>query len=473
MSETNDFSNMPGPWGWPLFGSALQLTSFAEKTLLNWANQHYGNIFRYKMFNQDCVVLNGYDAIKEGLLTNKSEMSGRITGPLFEAIRDNRGLFFIQYGDSWKKWKPFLVKSVASVMPDLPQIICEQADEFLSEDLNDFIENGESVALGDYLLYRMAQVVFLSCMNKEFLSKKKMELQELVSDIYAPLTNIKFSILWFAPSLSYFPPFSSFLADESTRRSKIVNRIIALIEEHRQEKRSHMKDLTCFFFEEYPEPDQGDLESLALIFMDMISAGSATVANQLMWVILFLSKHPDMMGEVQHEIEEGMKGYESIWDLYKCQEKVPFLKAVIQETMRLRPIAPGSLYHRTISDTKVGGYKIPKDVVIHPNLWSVHHDLKYWGPDVEAFRPDRHLDKDGKFVKSDHVIPFSIGERKCTGKPIAEADIFVFLATIMLRYDVSLDPEYEDVDMTGISSAILKPPDYKVRLTYRQTKQNL
>nr|XP_039272304.1 cytochrome P450 1A1-like [Styela clava] len=289
MSETTEFRNMPGPWGWPLFGSALQLKSFAEKTLLNWANQHYGNIFRYKMFNQDCVVLNGYDAIKEGLLTNKSEMSGRITGPLFEAIRDNRGLFFIQYGDSWKNWKLFVVKSVASVMPDLPQIICEQADEFLSEDLKDFIENGESVALGDYLLYRMAQVVFLSCMNKEFLSKKKMELQEL----------------------------------------------------------------------------------LPLI-----------------------------------------------------------------ETMRLRPIAPGALYHKTISDTVVGGYKIPKDVVIHPNLWSVHHDLKYWGPDVEAFRPDRHLDKDGKFVKSDHVIPFSVGERKCIGKQIAEADIFVFLATTMLRYDV-------------------------------------
>ncbi|XP_077971469.1 cytochrome P450 2H2-like [Styela clava] len=175
MSETTEFRNMPGPWGWPLFGSAL----------------------------------NGYDAIKEGLLTNKSEMSGRITGPLFEAIRDNRGLFFIQYGDSWKNWKPFVVKSVASVMPDLPQIICEQADEFLSEDLKDFIENGESVALGDYLLYRMAQVVFLSCMNKEFLSKKKMELQELVSDIYAPLANIKFSLLSFAPSLSCFLPFSS------------------------------------------------------------------------------------------------------------------------------------------------------------------------------------------------------------------------------------------------------------------------
>ncbi|XP_039271844.2 cytochrome P450 2E1-like isoform X1 [Styela clava] len=463
MSETTEFRNMPGPWGWPLFGSALQLKPFAEKTLLNWANQHYGNIFRYKIFNQDWVVLNGYDAIKEGLLTNKSEMSGRITGPLFEAIRDNRGLFFIQYGDSWKKWKPFVVKSVASVM----------SYKFLSEDLKDFIENGESVALGDYLQYRMDQVAFLSCMNKEFPSNRRMELQKLVSDINAPRFKSKFPILFFTPSLSYFPPFSWFLADESASRSKLVKRIIALIEEHRLEKQSHMKDLTCSFFEENPEPDQYDLESLALIFMDMISAGSIPVSNQLMWVIIFLLKHRDMMEEVQQELEEGMKGYGSIWDLYKCQEKVPLLKAVIQEAMRLRPIAPGALFHKTISDTVVGGYKIPKGVVIYPNLWSVHHDPKYWGPDVEAFRPDRHLDKNGKFVKSDHVIPFSIGDRKCAGKLIAEADIFVFLATIVLRYDVSLDPAYEDVDMSGISSSILKPPDYKVILARRQTKQKL
>ncbi|GFT77362.1 cytochrome P450 2J2, partial [Nephila pilipes] len=43
------------------------------------------------------------------------------------------------------------------------------------------------------------------------------------------------------------------------------------------------------------------------------------------------------------------------------------------------------------------------------NLWSVHHNPKYWGNDAEIFRPERFLSEDGKrVIKSEHFIPFSI-----------------------------------------------------------------
>ena len=64
---------------------------------------------------------------------------------------------------------------------------------------------------------------------------------------------------------------------------------------------------------------------------------------------------------------------------------------------------------RATKDVVIDGIRIPQDEIVVPNLWSVHFDEKLY-PDPHTFRPERFIIEEGKVVKSEHLVPFSIGE---------------------------------------------------------------
>lgn len=100
------------------------------------------------------------------------------------------------------------------------------------------------------------------------------------------------------------------------------------------------------------------------------------------------------------------------------------------EAQRMSAVAPLTVPHYAAKDARLRGYYIPKvatisvlqqhvsnDVItrhykqgsiININIHSVHHDPNHW-LDPEHFKPDRHLDKEGKLVKTDHFMPFGLG----------------------------------------------------------------
>ena len=86
-------------------------------------------------------------------------------------------------------------------------------------------------------------------------------------------------------------------------------------------------------------------------------------------------------------------------------------------------LAPLALPHTATRDTIIGGYTVPKDSWIIPNLYACHHDHDVWG-DPDNFRPERWIDEHGALRKYKEYIPFSIGrliesvKTTCTEKKI-------------------------------------------------------
>ena len=72
---------------------------------------------------------------------------------------------------------------------------------------------------------------------------------------------------------------------------------------------------------------------------------------------------------------------------------------------------PFAVIHSTKEDIELQGYRIPKNTMVLPLMFSVFHDPKYWDQ-PQTFNPDRFLDKSGKIMKKDAQIPFSIGKCK-------------------------------------------------------------
>ncbi|HZN95555.1 MAG TPA: cytochrome P450, partial [Myxococcales bacterium] len=105
---------------------------------------------------------------------------------------------------------------------------------------------------------------------------------------------------------------------------------------------------------------------------------------------------------------------------------------VINESMRLYP--PAWLIAReAINDDALGGFHVPAGSTVLASPWVLHRDPRFWGPDPEAFRPERFL---GKEPVAGTFIPFAAGPRACVGNHFALLELHVVLGRILERFEL-------------------------------------
>ena len=94
---------------------------------------------------------------------------------------------------------------------------------------------------------------------------------------------------------------------------------------------------------------------------------------------------------------------------------LPYLEATAMEILRKANVIPFGVQHTVSEDVVFHGYFIPKNAIILPFIGSILSDQQMWD-DPEVFRPERFLDDDGKIVRPDEFIPFSLGKRFSAGR---------------------------------------------------------
>ncbi|KAF0299693.1 Farnesoate epoxidase [Amphibalanus amphitrite] len=105
--------------------------------------------------------------------------------------------------------------------------------------------------------------------------------------------------------------------------------------------------------------------------------------------------------------------------------RLPRTRAFLSEVMRRSSLTPASVPHRATAPLTIEGFSVPEDAVLRYGIQSTHWDGRLW-PQPELFRSQRFL-RDGQFVPSDHLAPYGVGARRCTGRRLAE--LYTFLMT--------------------------------------------
>uniref|UniRef100_H2YAB3 Uncharacterized protein n=1 Tax=Ciona savignyi TaxID=51511 RepID=H2YAB3_CIOSA len=123
---------------------------------------------------------------------------------------------------------------------------------------------------------------------------------------------------------------------------------------------------------------------------------------------------------------------------------MPYTCAFIQEVYRFRTLVPLNVPHKTNKSFDINGYTIPKGTTISTNIWAVHNNPDVWD-EPNKFKPERHLDDKGNFVQSKHVIPFSVGPRHCLGEQVARMEVFIFLVSLVQKFEFLPDPDATDL----------------------------
>jgi cytochrome P450 len=205
---------------------------------------------------------------------------------------------------------------------------------------------------------------------------------------------------------------------------------------------------------------QSGEHNLRVVLSDLLDAGSETTSSTLVWAILYLCKDPKVQTKLQDELDQvvGKTRQATLED----RQKLPYMDAVVHETLRKSSIASLGIFHSALEDTTLGGYTIAKGTWISVNSYHVHHDPEIWG-DPMNFRPERFLSPDGKTVlKNDALIPFSVGKRVCVGEQIARDSIFLFLTSILQRFEIKFDPAKPEPNMESSTEMFLQADPFYV-----------
>lgn len=169
-----------------------------------------------------------------------------------------------------------------------------------------------------------------------------------------------------------------------------------------------------------------------------------------------LIKSPKNMEKLQSEIRNliGGKGKVDEDDL----PKLPFLKAVINESLRLYPPAPLLIPRETMKKCTLDGHEIQTGTTVYVNAWAVGRDPEYW-KNPYSFVPERffngNIDPKGKDFG---LIPFGSGRRICPGMAMGLANVELTVANLLYGFDWELPPgaRPEDLDTTPTRGLVVQ-----------------
>ncbi|KAL1939407.1 hypothetical protein VTO73DRAFT_9963 [Trametes versicolor] len=162
-------------------------------------------------------------------------------------------------------------------------------------------------------------------------------------------------------------------------------------------------------------------------------AGIETTAGTLCVFFLAMLHFPEAMRKAQAELDavvgaDRLPGYED-------RERLPYLKAVINETLRWRPIAVlGGTPHAVTADDEYNGMFIPRGSTVFANLAGIMQDPVMF-PSPDEFRPERFLESDDPRMK-DFDLPFGFGRRICVGMHLAHNSLFIAVARLLWAFDI-------------------------------------
>jgi cytochrome P450 len=159
----------------------------------------------------------------------------------------------------------------------------------------------------------------------------------------------------------------------------------------------------------------------------LFAASFETTATSLGWILFLLAQHPAAALKLLHELTEAA-GSEL--------EHLPFLDAVIKESMRILP--PVALTLRAVTRrTDVMGFPLKKGDRVVCSHYLTHRIPELY-PNPNRFEPERWFQiKPGPY----DYIPFSAGPRQCIGPVFATAVMKQVLAAVLPRFRFTVQPE--------------------------------
>lgn len=456
---------MPGPQGLPLLGNLLQLDLSQLHLILEaWADR-YGPMYQFRVAGKQVVAISDTELIQQ-ILRDRPQTYRRAS-PIESVSKElgTHGVFAAE-GEQWQRQRAstmqaFRQENLRRFSPALRRIT-----ERLQNRWRNFAEAGMPVDVDkDWMRFTVdVTTQFAFGYDINLLENEQADFQRHLES-QLPGFNRRAN----AP----FPYWHYFKLPSDRAMEKSLAIIKETINGFIQETRERLAQQPAAaqpanFLEtllQARDEDGADLsdEEIRGNVLTMLMAGEDTTAHTLSWLLHLICEHPDVQAKLQLEADAVLTKESLPADLGTL-EKLPYLEAVAQETLRLKNVAP-MLYLEPIVDVELNGFKIRKGTtLILLNRHGALQDKNFSA--AHAFNPERWLAANAVCPHNRNAFtPFGAGPRFCPGRSLALLEIKMAIAMVCRNFSVDRVETAQPV--REFFSFTMMPKNLKVRFKKR------
>ncbi|KAJ6653648.1 hypothetical protein lerEdw1_008836 [Lerista edwardsae] len=326
--------------------------------------QTYGDIYTLWLGWYPVIILNGFQAVKEGLTTYPEAVAGRPLSPVFRAMANNKGLT-LATGSTWKHQRRFALVTLKSL--GLGKTSLEYK---IQEEVNHLIDafrktEGKPMNPSFALTLAVSNVICAVVFGHRFSSDDK---------TFHHLLEAMESIFKFGGSLLhyFFDVFPWLMHRVPGRQRKMLASFDELRSFIRKEISIHQaagipdepEDFIDFYLaqlekqaKDEPRPAY-DEDNMIQCIADLFLGGTETSSTTLCWGLLYMVLYPDIQAKVQKEIDAALAPGQMV--CYEDRKILPFTNAVVHEVQRFSNVIAVGLPRLCTKDVMVRQFRLQK-----------------------------------------------------------------------------------------------------------------
>ncbi|CAN0870757.1 Trans-cinnamate 4-monooxygenase [Linum grandiflorum] len=445
------FKLPPGPFPVPIFGNWLQVGDDLNHRNLTDLAKKFGEIFLLRMGQRNLVVVSSPDLAKEVLHTQGVEFGSRTRNVVFDIFTGKgQDMVFTVYGEHWRKMRrimtvPFFTNKVVQQN--------RQGWEAEAAAVVEDVKKDPEAAAGGIVLRRRLQLMMYNNIFRIMFDRRFDSMEDPLFNKLKALNGERSRL---AQSFEYnygdfIPILRPFLRSYLKVCKDVKDRRLQLFKDYFIEDRKKAvstKGMNCAMDHILDAQQKGEInEDNVLYIVENINvAAIETTLWSIEWGIAELVNHPQIQQKLREELDTVLGAGNQVTE--PDIQKLPYLQAVVKETLRLRMAIPLLVPHMNLHDAKLHGFDIPAESKILVNAWWLANNPEQWKK-PEEFRPERFLEEEAKVEANGNdfrYLPFGVGRRSCPGIILALPILGITIGRLVQNFELLPPPGQSKLD---------------------------
>ncbi|KAL5635220.1 hypothetical protein ACGC1H_003047 [Rhizoctonia solani] len=471
----------PGPGSYPLIGHLFSIpTEHAHLGFMQLGDQLGSKLYSLSALGTTIIVLNDKDDAINLLDKRSAKYSDRTTATIVEdpsLLNWSGNASLIVYGDRWRRYRrlmnPMLTRQSAATYHQSQEHATTKLLQRLWKGYRDIKTSHDlETELGLSISATMFRTLYgyeVASSNDPLVTRT----QKLFSYLTYALISSNY-LVNLIPALRYVPAWfpgagwKQEVLKWRKEKDSLIDELYNIGLENKK-KNENVNIMVADLLRKALElglTKKEAAEDAKQATITLIGGSIETTVNTLMMFLLAMVLYPEEQKKAQAELDSVIGN--GRLPTFEDQANLGCIERIIQELLRWYPVAPLGIPHTCFEDDSYKGYHIPKGAIVVSNIWAITRDETIY-KNPEVFDPDRFLDP---------CLPpspvFGWGRRRCPGSHIAQASLFISIASMLMTFNIGLaqDKDGNDIRPSGkmVNSLILTPEKFPLKLTPRSTK---